>query len=165
MPPTRRLRQAKHFRFTRFQLDDVMEHPIINPETWKDMRYCVFQLERCPRTSRLHYQGYVQFLERKRLRALKQFDGVANWGNCDGTADENRAYCTKEDTRMKGPWEFGTMTSQGRRKDLEEIRELIDNGATDQQLGSDPTTALTFIKNERSFQRYRAYTGKTNHRT
>jgi len=38
--------------------------------------------------------------------------------NANGTAAQNKVYCTKEETRSEGPWEFGEPTSQGERTDI-----------------------------------------------
>ena len=34
-------------------------------------------------------------------------------------------YCSKEETRVDGPWEFGVDKQPGQRTDLEEIGQLI----------------------------------------
>lgn len=37
-------------------------------------------------------------------------------------------YCKKEETRIRGPYEFGEMPEQGRRKDLEEVARSVMSG-------------------------------------
>lgn len=52
-------------------------------------------------------QGYVAFKSNKRLTVLaKQIPG-AHWERRQGTHNDAKAYCSKEDTRQQGPWEIG----------------------------------------------------------
>jgi len=48
-----------------------------------------------------------------------------------GTDEQNRAYCTKDASRVDGPWEIGDMASQGTRTDLEGLCEAVKNGRSD----------------------------------
>lgn len=43
-------------------------------------------------------------------------------------------YCQKEDTRVRGPYEFGTKPEQGRRTDLEEMAKEIVEGKKPEDL-------------------------------
>ena len=46
-----------------------------------------------------------------------------------GTKDQNIKYCSKEDTRIDGPWEFGDReTHQGTRTDLNAVAEDVKAG-------------------------------------
>lgn len=68
----------------------------------------VFQLEQAPTTNRLHIQGYVEFKNKKTLSGVKNvIDKTTHWEQAKRDADTNYAYCTKEDTRVKGPWVKG----------------------------------------------------------
>lgn len=86
------------------------------------LSYCIFQLERGV-SGTDHLQGYCQFNSRKSLRQVKAIDQLpgAHWEVAKGTAKQNKAYCTKEDTRIDGPWEYGTMTNSGKRTDIEDF--------------------------------------------
>lgn len=72
-----------------------------------EMKYLVFQQEKA-KTGRLHYQCFVYFKNEKSLRACKEHlpPGV-HLEVCKGTVDDNYDYCTKEDSRVDGPWEYG----------------------------------------------------------
>jgi len=61
-----------------------------------------------------------------------------------GTASDNKQYCTKEDGRIEGPFEFGQMgvTRQGNRNDLLDIKRKIDEGALDRQLWDEHFNAM-----------------------
>lgn len=43
-------------------------------------------------------------------------------------------YCSKEDTRVRGPYEFGEKPEQGRRTDLEDLAKKIIDGASIEQV-------------------------------
>jgi len=107
-------------------------YPLLDPSTWPDCLYCVYQLEIGDETSRLHYQGYVEFIGKKRY----------NWcqNNCEGlesahfevrrgTMEEARNYAMKHETRLDGPWEWGApKPGQGSRSDLLHVKRALDEG-------------------------------------
>lgn len=89
--------------------------------------YLVFQTE-CGTNGTPHIQGYIQLTQRKRLNQVKEI--VSDHGHFEiarGKPQQCKAYCTKVETRTGGPWEYGNMTSPGRRNDLVIARELIKN--------------------------------------
>ena len=45
-----------------------------------------------------------------------------------GSVAQARAYATKEDTRVEGPWEFSLMSSVGKRRGLEEAVDCVKAG-------------------------------------
>lgn len=64
------------------------------------------------------------------LIALDMLAG-AHWEVARAPPADNKAYCSKEDTRVDGPWESGTLqecSSQGQRTDLIEARDSLKNG-------------------------------------
>lgn len=93
------------------------------------MAYAIMQVEECPTTAKLHFQGYVEFKNRvafKRAKRLLQSDTV-RITIAKGSSDHNRTYCTKEETRVDGPWEFGetlNLPGQGARTDIEEFLDV-----------------------------------------
>lgn len=105
------------------------------PPTGAEIEYMVWQRERGEQGTE-HVQGYVRFNKRKRLSAAK------NWFSAPeihmevarGNEQQNKAYCTKVETRVAGPWEFGVYNAdagkQGKRSDLEEIADKIKQGAS-----------------------------------
>lgn len=98
---------------------------IFSWESDEAVRYCCWQME-CG--SHYHLQGFVQFYDQQRFGKVKKMHATAHWEACNGTADENKAYCTKEDTRVCGPWEFGTMVSQGARVDTADLFRSVLRG-------------------------------------
>lgn len=102
--------------------------------------YCIFQLEKAPTTGSLHYQGFAKFTEPysiTRIRELLPFLSTAYIAKRLGTEDEARDYCKKPDTRVAGPWEFGTFTGQGHRSDLDTVVNIFKSGGDRRQVATE----------------------------
>ena len=67
----------------------------------------VCQVERAPTTNKLHIQGYVEFKNGRTFGGMKRLLDKAHWEPAKGDATENYNYCTKEDTRVLGPFYKG----------------------------------------------------------
>lgn len=97
------------------------------------IKYLVWQLEKCPKTDKLHTQGYAEFDSPYRLNRIKEILGSksAHIEKRIGTRDQARNYCMKPETRVEGPWERGVWEAgkQGARNDLKEISDAIKDGA------------------------------------
>ncbi len=98
------------------------------------VRYAVWQLETCPSTGRLHLQGYIEFTDSKRKRAVKLILG-SNRVHLEprfASREQAREYCRKDDSRTEGPWEHGTFDVDlgGRPKLLTRCTTDISNGAS-----------------------------------
>jgi len=104
----------------------------------RGVSYLVFQLERGHAGGTLHLQGYAQFDRKVRLSAVVAcFEGDyacpqprGHWEIARGTPAQNKEYCTKGDTRLDGPFEFGAVSGgQGARTDLVEVsRRILETG-------------------------------------
>lgn len=94
-------------------------------------RYAIWQLERCPTTSRLHFQGYSEFNSALRPGGVKLFLGH-NHAHVEVRRGPRAAainYCRKDDTRVAGPWELGSsVITPGARSDLSELAGEISAG-------------------------------------
>ncbi len=95
----------------------------------EDVVYHVFQYERGSGTERDHLQGYTVLNRRCTMIGVKRdyFHGLNVWlTTARGTPQQNKVYCTKESTRISGPWEFGVVPGgQGRRSDLENAADVV----------------------------------------
>ena len=136
-------RPARYFVFTLYAdeaLGDAAQQELLTSKAirWttgelpQPLRFLVLQLERGHESRRLHLQGYVQCSRPQRFSCLHRLldPGLA----CDvsrGSPDENLAYCTKDDTRVAGPWQSGQIVGQGRRTDLEALKQDILDGKDD----------------------------------
>ena len=100
----------------------------------------VFQ-EEVGRNGVKHFQGYIEINNKKTttgmhtlLRPHKMSLLFAN-----GTKAKNLEYCTKEDTRVAGPWLYGTLLEkkngqQGKRTDLDDFAEAYMEGGLTEEL-------------------------------
>lgn len=125
--------------------------------TQEDIQYSVFQLERGNNGDRLHMQGYVEFKTRIRLSQVKDRLGTkrVHVELRLGSAKQASDYCTKQDTRVDGPWSFGDQseTRKGKRNDLNEIRDAIKGGKSELDLAD--SYFASWCRYNKSFSRYR----------
>jgi len=138
-------------------LDDLWVN--LQPWLWAGATYCVYQLEQGEERATPHYQGYVEFANAKTLAAVKKLSGLerAHFEEAKGTAEQNRAYCTKEEDRLDGPWTWGEPSvGQGKRTDLLEVKAAIDQGADDKELWEDHFG--TMVRCHKAFNQYRLVT-------
>lgn len=112
-----------------------------NPGQWRPtwdvtaMAYMVWQVER-GENGTTHIQGYVRFKNAKTLAAAK--NGIvcqeAHMEQAEGTEEQCRDYCTKEETRVGATVEHGTYDKnkgvKGKRSDILAMTKTIQEGAT-----------------------------------
>lgn len=95
-------KMAHRFRFTDFPRAEKGEKIEFDGK-W--MQYLVYQLEKCPDTGKLHYQGFLYMIRKMRYNTvLKRLGGHLALFHCDATAAENISYATKADTRVDGTY-------------------------------------------------------------
>ncbi len=109
----------------------------------KGVSYAVWQLE-TGSGGHTHYQGYVELSKSQFITWLKSnISKTARWEARKGTAMECKIYCTKEKTRVRGPWELGTMSKgPGTRTDLIDFRDSIRKGMNNASLWDDHCTQM-----------------------
>lgn len=95
---------AKTIIFTKFGKDIEDD-----PEGWlrnmsKQCDWVFGQLECCPNTRRMHIQGMAYNKTPLRWGWLK---GDHNWKRTCFSPLKSIEYCSKSDTKVQGPWEFG----------------------------------------------------------
>lgn len=67
-----------------------------------------FQLEKCPNTGKYHYQGYCEFKNGRTFNGIKELiDNTTHWEKAHQPSGTNYAYCTKVESRVRGPWVKG----------------------------------------------------------
>jgi len=132
------------------------------PACWEGVTYAVWQAEKGAEGTE-HLQVYVIFDKKKRMTALKKINARAHWDPRYGTHQQAKEYCTKEDTRMRGPWEVGEEPAdkeQGKRNDLLSLKRKLDEGKTESEIASDPETFPVWARYHKVVARYRMLTGK-----
>lgn len=121
------------------------------------IRYAIFQLE-MGENGTIHFQGYVEFTRTRRLAFCRRILDGAHWEPARGTRDHNHQYCSKEETRIDGPWEIGTFEplKQGERTDLKKLQTDIDAGCSLPKIARENFSA--FIRYGRGIATYRSLT-------
>lgn len=108
-----------------------------------DCRYYIFQTE-AGRNETEHLQGYIYLTRRSRLSKVKRLLPRAHWEAAQGTPEENQKYCSKKDTQVCSPREWGDFpgqgAGQGRRTDIIEVYEAIKDGKSHKEIFEDHTT-------------------------
>ena len=139
MPP--RPLQARCWLFT-------INNPESNdlPKNFVDVRYCIWQREKGEAGTE-HLQGYVAFTKAKRLTQVKTLNDRAHWESRKGTEDQAVAYCSKEETRIAGPWELGERPQPGKRNDLIALKQTIEAGAPMKQIASEHFSSFMKYRN------------------
>lgn len=79
-----------------------------------------FQLESAPTTGYLHFQGYFALTNKNRFCWIQnnicKFEFLQEMGK-NSSPQKAWSYATKQDTRILGPWEYGTVPELGKSKD------------------------------------------------
>lgn len=140
--------RARNWCWTIFNYNDETEASIAK---WGRVRYTTYGKEHTA-AGRPHLQGYTEFLKPLRPSALKKLHPTAHWERREGTRDEARNYCHKEDPSPVeiGDWEL----SKGERTDLQTVKEKIDEGATEADIADE--FFGTWCRNYKALERYRA---------
>lgn len=91
------------------------------------VKYLIYGLETCPTTGRWHWQGEVYFYDKVSLKTAQKIliigkSHMENFLKFDAIASNN--YCKKEGHYF----EFGTPPAQGRRTDLDALKNDIMSG-------------------------------------
>lgn len=117
----------------------------------EEMRYMIFQQEKCPTTNKLHWQGYVEFNRKITFNTMKEIfdDNTIHLESRRGTRDQAREYCMKNETQTIPAVEYGNWSAggQGARNDLHALVDKIEAGTTDYELlKNEPDTVNAFMK-------------------
>lgn len=122
--------QVRNVMFTVFAEgeDDLLD---LDPELWPHCSFAIWQRELCPETNREHFQGYMELVQPTRYVTMHSWSGLetAHFEARRGNQQQAIDYCSKEDSRIEGPYEFGIRNQQGRRSDLQAIQVLLNEGA------------------------------------
>jgi len=99
-------------------------------------RYVVVNIEVCPTTDRVHWQGYMELNRPAGFVAIKDRVPLlsdAEFGERRGTQCEAITYCQKVETRhpdATGFYEYGEKApGQGHRSDLDSLSQMLVSGA------------------------------------
>jgi len=142
MPP--RVRNDIRARAWLFTINNPANNDL--PRAFTNVRYCVWQREKGEAGTE-HLQGYVAFTKALTMGQVKVLDSRAHWENRKGTENQAIAYCTKEETRVDGPWDYGDKPTPGTRNDLIALKQTIEAGAPMKQIASEHFGAFMKYRN------------------
>lgn len=147
------------FKMSQFRNVMFTDYDIERKNFWLGLvdetaNFVIFQKEKCPSTGKLHLQGYMELEKRIRFGALKKLVGEkVHLEKRKGNQGQAIKYCSKEESRVEGPWEAGTKKAAGKRSDLEAVKEAIDEGKTEVEIADEFFGSWT--KYHRSFREYK----------
>lgn len=91
--------KSEHHCWTKYNYDTEYLSSLRNYTTLDNrVNYICWGYEICPTTKRKHLQGYIQFRSRVEGPTVARILGCNN-RDCNGSDDDNRNYCSKEDTK------------------------------------------------------------------
>lgn len=148
--------RSRNWVFTDNQPSDTKKDQILAlvPEI---ARYVCFQQEAGEGTAHHHFQGMIVFNSVKSLRQVKNVLPGCHLEVMRGSAEQAIAYCTKDDTRISGPWEAGDKPSQGKRSDLAAAAALVREGKSMREIADQCES--TVIRYAKGLQQYRLHYG------
>ncbi len=120
---SRTFTQSRNWCFTDFEL---LDYQVIYEKYQDIIRYIGYGLEIYPKTKKQHFQGWIQFVNKKRMGGVKKILSTKkiHLESCRGNEIENKSYCSKD----KKYTSFGAFVIQGQRTDLEAIKKIINTG-------------------------------------
>jgi len=143
---------SRSYCITFFGSDDEFSNGLSKKES--RVRGAIYQRERCPSTGREHVQAYVEFTSPVRLSHLRKLWRNFHAEKRRGTREQAIEYCSKEESRIGETQTYGSMELQrGRRRDLEDIKSKIKEGASDLEIAE--SFFGDWVRYRKSFQAYR----------
>jgi len=114
-----------------FTYNNYTEDGVTKLKEWltQSVKYACFQKEVAPTTGTPHIQGYLNLKKQARMTTLQKKLGTyaipLTLINANGTAAQNRTYCSKEGG--SDFWEIGeiNIVGQGKRTDLKIVAEKV----------------------------------------
>lgn len=133
--------------------EEERSHIDSSVEDNSDVGYICYGVERGEEGTP-HLQGYLELAIKLRLGGVKLIRGLgrAHFELRKGNQTQAVDYCRKDDDFHQFGALFGS--SQGRRSDLDSIKELLDSGATDLTISDEHFGS--FIRYNRGIAAYRA---------
>lgn len=134
------------------------------PRTLEGCKYCIWQEEAGSVNGTKHLQGYASFSGPKTLASLKKAFPTAHWEMRRGTHEQARDYCSKEETRISGPWSYGEEPqSPGTRNDLVSLKRSLDEDLPEAQVWEEHFGIM--LKYHKAAKEYKRVRSMENPRT
>lgn len=115
---------SRHRKYC-FTINNYDDDDVKKVMTWvKPSKYLIFGYEIAPTTGTKHIQGYVHFINAKCFSSMKKLIPKIHLEPAKGNDTQNRNYCIKGGNYE----EFGECSKQGKRSDIDTIRDAIKSG-------------------------------------
>lgn len=182
--PSRFLKRTKYLVFvihnaTFYDLEDDqgnVVHPYFCPLVHElaekafvenKITYFIAQSEECPKTRRIHIQGYVEGPSRSFdiWRKVSIFSDGDPWiRDARGSGAENRAYCSKEESFYGWRLELGHYANvgSGSRTDIVRVKRLVEQGVPELDIWRDDDNFSTMLRFHKGIDRYRNLLSSAN---
>lgn len=125
-------------------------------ESIQEIQYIVGQLEKCPTTNKIHWQGYIECnkaIDMKKLKELLGYNQI-HLERRIGTQDQAIKYVSKNETKIGPTYEYGNKKEQGKRNDITNALTMLQNGNSINQIIDEIPNMLRYDKHlERYIQR------------
>jgi len=140
--------QSMNFMFTINNPKDCDEPPNV----WPHVRWVVWQHERGAEGTD-HIQGYVCFDKKMTFKQAHELLPEGAWiQKRQGTHAQAKAYCTKTESRIDGPWVHGDEPAQGHRSDLDAAAALARSSGMHAVALAHPSAYIRYHKGLQSFR-------------
>lgn len=104
-----------------------------------EVNYVVFQKEKCPTTGKEHFQWALWTREkirfstlRNKLAAFKPYVKQVKGSN----TEKAQQYCMKEESRLAGPWQYGTAPTWLEKRTKTQFKDLLTRMMTGESQAS-----------------------------
>lgn len=124
---------ARNYVFTSYKSHPEFQDGLRQGEP---LLFICYGVERCPTTSRVHLQGYLRFSRPVRLAGVRTVcgDPSIHLERRRGTEQQAVDYCHKDadasaaDGHIGFYYEWGVRGAQGKRTDIDTIRDIVADG-------------------------------------
>lgn len=103
-------------------------------QSLENFKYVIFSVERGKDEQTEHIQGFIIFNCSRRFRTVRKEFLFHHIEKAKGTNVQARSYCLKSDTHIDGPYESDGFCEERSRTDLKSFYEMVESGATNQEL-------------------------------
>ncbi len=123
---------------------------------WEELpdgiRFMYWSKERGETTQREHLQMYV---ETKAPQEASWLSGRLGgyWMISKGSAQQNKDYCSKDETHLDGPWELGTSVKQGQSERLALCMNTVAKRGYEEAFAQDPVIGARFSSGMKEYDR------------
>lgn len=115
------------------------------------------QLERCPKTGKLHWQFFVKFKNTSRIpgaKKLLELEGAHLEPHKYGKEEDMAKYCEKSETSIPGTFfKYGNDVKQGSRTELIDLKKKLEDGHKLDTLLLEDETFLDVAKSYRTLSK------------